>query len=1122
MKKKTTMYRTFKADIFGSITAKQNGEKVAVTQIIAGKLVISNAYCDLRPIKDRYNPETKEIIPSVVNCVLSAESFLSARYGKKIEGRDTLYDFITVDCSGGNDSDSAARLIKDMLCFDGLYMPLEALEAVGYIPHDEAEIIEIQGNRYVRYCAAMQSASENRQCKLTMTTYKWEGFARAVSGDAQYLCEPAQTPQKAIARQGLGKTGGQIVSGFDFTYALVPDLETQITFKAGCFYDKENQIREENITATKNATDGCGFITPRKAKELADELGLYSPPSAFQVRYGQVKGILMVFDFRKYSGGAIKEDILFTQSMWKSGFDTGKAEFLVANVSKDPRGYAEFNYQIFTTLNNQLSFDDVLPYAEDIKSYMEKALTTPETALQFLGILNDIGTYDDDEPLFADELDSVDKVSAVIRANPQLAMNIKWVKHSIKKKIALLAKKMLRGKIPMPQSSVAIMAADPLAFFNRLMIDDDGNYSFESGKYIITEQKRAKELGAGEFYRGGFTGELLAMRNPLTHFAQIRKFNCVSHKNSAYWYRNLDQVVVLNAHDETNLGMGGADFDGDMCFLTQLFTDKFEQTDYIIYNNNDTGDKQVREILTEEVARKCIRANLQSNMLGIICNINTRCLELLHDQKSLEMIVNLAGYSGSPSFGAREIAHMEQQAQFADTETAKAHLSRLNHELTTLSELEVDRPKTGYANRFCLNRQDYAMPYTPYWFAAIKGKLDYFLNSPAEFFSENRHGEQVRTFSKNYGGKIVKIVQDTLKMQTGRRQIHRAIEFMRDGDTIMGNIRRYVQDNIIGNKIDFGNCFSITESLKSASCLDMAEATRIMDQVRRVYKDYCHSVAANIKALSGGYLSDEEFNANFEEIIESSDERLRSISSDRAAVAFAAYAQTQEGDYSTGSFPYIVVLDGMVALLSDLRAIDYYEIKIRHVIPDEADHLIVYKRRFRLPEKVCPQKNYFGDVSLPNGSYELHRDLKGGVSLIVPKTADKNRLNVLPFNDTSEFSLKVSYKSGELQPEHQNGEYVTALLAGSVIKFTISTINNNTQYCVHAGDTWVGTIFDDQSNTWVLRKEAAALLLDNEYIFVGVPRTGKNADSNSFVTSNGNPRTAQVLTFVKKQAAEIQ
>ena len=247
MKKKITMCETFKTAIFGNITDKENTQP-EVVKIINNHLVINNDHCDLRTIKDRYNPETKELTPSGIDNILYAESILTLNYAKQIGEKYTLYDFMTVDCSGGNDFDPAVKEIKDLLCYDGIYVPLNKLEIVGYIPHAETEINDIEGIKYVKYRAVMQSASENRQCKLTATTYRWENFANTVSGNAKYLQKATQTAQKAIARQGLAKTNGNIIKDFKFTFAIVPDLETELTFDARCFYDNINEIKTETIS----------------------------------------------------------------------------------------------------------------------------------------------------------------------------------------------------------------------------------------------------------------------------------------------------------------------------------------------------------------------------------------------------------------------------------------------------------------------------------------------------------------------------------------------------------------------------------------------------------------------------------------------------------------------------------------------------------------------------------------------------------------------------------------------------------------------------------------------------------------------------------------------------------
>lgn len=1120
MRKKTAMYHTFKTAIFSEVTT-MDGRQVPAVEVISGHLVINEEHCDLRPIKERYNVDTKVLVPSAVERILTAESVLATHFGKRVGEQNTLFDFITVDCSGGNDFDAKVKQVKDLLCFDGLYVPLAKLEVVGYVPHDAVEVVTLEGVRYVHYRAAIQSASENRQCKFTMTTFPWADIARTISSDAQYLSEPTQTVQKAIARQGLGKTNGNIINDFAFTFARVPDLETEITFNARCFNDAQNEITAETITATKNATDGCGFITPAKARELARRLELNYVPSAFQIRYGQVKGILLVFDFRKYSGGIVKEDILFTDSMWKADFNVANADLLIANISKEPRNYAAWNYQMFSTLNNWLSFDDILPYVEDVKHYMERALSSPEDALKFLGILNNIASQDSDEGS-KDEYDCVDKVSAVIQANPQLAMNIRWVKQAIKRKIDLVSKKMLAGKLPMPESSIAIMGADPLAYFNRLRVDEAGNYGFTDGVPVVPTHKQARELAAHEFYRGGHQGELLAFRNPLTHHAQIRKLACVAHENSMYWYKHLNQVVLFNAFDETAAGMGGSDFDGDMCFLSSLFVDKFEQADYIIYNANDIGDNQEKVILTEEAMQQGIRTNLQQSMLGVICNINTRALELMNDATSLQKFIRLAGYKDDVSFGYNT-AQMPYLPKFKDMGTAKAYLEGLNHQLTTLSELEVDRPKTGYINRFCQNQQEYALPFMPYWFGNVKGQADAFFNRPPESISQNHFGERVRTLTKHYDSKVVKSVIDTLKYNpfTRKEWVQRTVELMTDGNTIMGQIQRYVQQNILDMEVDATACYSIVESLKGASCLDMEEAERIMPEVLPIFKGYCRDIAANIQAMKSGAISDDEFNDALDYIIAYSDGRLRTVSSDRAAIAYASYVLSLENGYGSQSFPFLTALDGMVALLSDVRRVDYFDIRVRHSIPAAATHLIVHNRRFRLPESVCAKRIYFGEVNLPDGSYELHRDLKGGISIIVPRVA-KHKLNIIPYNDEARFSLKISYKASELAPENQHGAYVTRLMANSIVSFRETTMNGNTQYCVYAGDTWVGTLFDDQTNTWVLKKDIALTLMGKVYSFVGVPRTGAKVNSNTFITATGKARTAQVLTFMLADGAQTQ
>ena len=66
-KKKMSMYRTFKTSVFNPVIV--NGKNVPVVSIFNNRLFINDDCCDLRTIGERYNPVTKELAPSVVDCI---------------------------------------------------------------------------------------------------------------------------------------------------------------------------------------------------------------------------------------------------------------------------------------------------------------------------------------------------------------------------------------------------------------------------------------------------------------------------------------------------------------------------------------------------------------------------------------------------------------------------------------------------------------------------------------------------------------------------------------------------------------------------------------------------------------------------------------------------------------------------------------------------------------------------------------------------------------------------------------------------------------------------------------------------------------------------------------------
>ena len=109
-KKKMNMYQTLKINIFGKVSINDN-EAPAVS-IIGNRLVVNDIYCDLRTVKERYNPETKELIPSVVDNILCAESILTMHYGKRINSG--VHADVGLNQKDGFDLEPSAGLTSEL------------------------------------------------------------------------------------------------------------------------------------------------------------------------------------------------------------------------------------------------------------------------------------------------------------------------------------------------------------------------------------------------------------------------------------------------------------------------------------------------------------------------------------------------------------------------------------------------------------------------------------------------------------------------------------------------------------------------------------------------------------------------------------------------------------------------------------------------------------------------------------------------------------------------------------------------------------------------------------------------------------------------------------------------
>lgn len=87
------------AELNGRILTERNVTAVPSFVEIDGHIAANNNYCDLRPLKERYDTDKRILLPSCIDTVISAESVMTEKYHKIIGSQRTLCDFISIDVS---------------------------------------------------------------------------------------------------------------------------------------------------------------------------------------------------------------------------------------------------------------------------------------------------------------------------------------------------------------------------------------------------------------------------------------------------------------------------------------------------------------------------------------------------------------------------------------------------------------------------------------------------------------------------------------------------------------------------------------------------------------------------------------------------------------------------------------------------------------------------------------------------------------------------------------------------------------------------------------------------------------------------------------------------------------
>ena len=589
------------------------------------------------------------------------------------------------DLSGmhGDEADRAQVMIESII-MNGFYLPKEKMEDRGYVMTEGAKtLVSNDGTEYVNFNPYIASSSDLRSFGCVATDWPFKKFAEKTTSRGEYLYGETHDAFKALARFGLIKSSGIALPEFKFSHTVIPDLIVKRNVNA-IHYDAGKSLDSQDLTTPTdreidiNVNDGCGFITPDKAKELADLLGLDKTPSGYQVRLGGgVKGMLFVAPFREYTENKIDKDIVFTQSMYKADFDIHESTFVVTGYSHGEKPRDTWNIQMITSLERQLGENFILPHVEKVYHAMQAAKESPEGAMEFLKMIDEVrpsivmDIADEENPIVnaetgkwapssdpeaeAERRDNRTVAMNLLEANPDDSFKLSWVKSVILTEMKDTIERMKGGNIIMENTTTAYIAPDWVDIINNLHLAENPNERFAGfnfggiGKPVVPVEKQTPGLSAGQclFHgKNGLGGDIVLCRTPLTHEAEIvKQANVAGSEEMAkqlQLYRHQKDIIILNNIDPSAAKMGGADFDGDKvkAVTNPEVVSKFNQTAMI--NTLSASTKLEKTKLTEDTAKKVILTHMKKNKLDEVMVAAASNREIVNDfQNGGEMLKNL-------------------------------------------------------------------------------------------------------------------------------------------------------------------------------------------------------------------------------------------------------------------------------------------------------------------------------------------------------------------------------------------------------------------------------------------------------------------------------------------------
>ena len=429
----------------------------------------------------------------------------------------------------------------------------------------------LNNKKYVRFACGAGHARRNNV--LFIDQEYFDKLNRVLDNDRENI---EITPAKYNAYFALSTSASLSVS--EPYFCVVPDKEVIRTERVDFVKEIENsddEVIEMDREITFNLWDGQGIISPKMAKQWADELELDYIPSSFIIRSNFIKGLVVVIDFHKFSDEIGKRfitdiygnnvnirdmDVILTQSQFKlwNAFSSisdykkkSKSNNLQWSVTRVAPKYDSrhtfLNYQFIQALNlNDTSIENI---TKKTFEYFNK-ITQKDVRYTLLYLLGKISDGDYDKNIFNKINDRITKAIILnhkILDDPYIKT---YLVHSLNKKI----KESYIGNLII-DGSYTIMVSDPYAFLEYIF-DLPINGLLKRGEHY------------NKYWVNKGESKLAGMRAPLTWKSEVNILNLKNSEKINDWFKYLNSCVVYNIFGNDVLLHADSDWDGDILCIT--------------------------------------------------------------------------------------------------------------------------------------------------------------------------------------------------------------------------------------------------------------------------------------------------------------------------------------------------------------------------------------------------------------------------------------------------------------------------------------------------------------------------------------------------------------------------